>query len=155
MTQNPSFYTYFGKTYRLESTPGGGLTGYLLNPRTGEFDERPEFVREVMWAMASSDISKVSEEKFVQETERARAYELKGSGPVFALYETIDGLYEQASRENRRMEPQESALIQSLRKRTFKMWEDELARRAAGEPPTFRAEPRFPEYKPPEEGDSQ
>ncbi|RSM82283.1 hypothetical protein DL991_05200 [Amycolatopsis sp. WAC 01375] len=155
MIQTPSFYTYFGKTYRIESTPDGGLTGYLLNLRSGEFDEKPEHVREVMWAMASSDISKVSEEKFVQETERARERYLKGSGPVFALYETIDGLYQQARRENRRVEPQESALIRSLRKRTFKMWEDELARRAAGEPPTFRAEPRFPEYKPPEEGDSQ
>ncbi|WP_410647339.1 hypothetical protein [Amycolatopsis sp. cmx-4-54] len=144
MSQTPSFYTYFGKTYRVEPTPDGGLTGFLLDLSTGEFDEKPEHVREVMWAMASSDISKVSEEKFVQETERARAYELKGGGPIFALYETIDGLYAQAKRENRRLEPQESALIQSLRERTFKMWEDELARRAAGEPPTFRAEPRFP-----------
>ncbi|MFC3450333.1 hypothetical protein [Amycolatopsis speibonae] len=155
MIQTPSFYTYFAKTYRIESTPDGGLTGYLLNPRTGEFDEKPEHVREVMWAMASSDISKVTEEKFVQETERARAYELKGAGPIFALYETIDGLYAQAKREDRRLQPQESALIQSLRKRTFKMWEDELARRAAGEPPSFRAEPRFPEYEPPEEGVSE
>ncbi len=155
MIQTPSFYTYFGKTYRVESTPDGGLTGYLLNIRTGEFDEAPEHVREVIWAMASSDISKVPEEKFVQETELARAYELKGDGPIFALYETIDGLYAQAKKEDRRLQPQESALIQALRKRTFKMWEDELARRAAGQPPSFKAEPRFPEYKPPEEGDSQ
>ncbi len=155
MIQTPSFYKYFGKTYRVESTPDGGLTGYLLNPRTGEFDERPEFVREVMWAMASSDISKLPEDKFVQETERVRAYELKGGGPVFALYETIAGLYEQARREDRRVQPQELALIRSLRTRTFKMWEDELARRAAGEPPSFRAEPRFPGYQPPPEGDSR
>lgn len=154
MIQTPSFYKYFGKTYRVESTSDGGLTGYLLNPRTGEFDEKPEHVREVMWAMASSDISKVPEEKFVQETERARAYELKGSGPIFALYETIDGLYAQAKSEDRRLEPQESALIMALRQRTFKMWEDELALRAAGQPPTFRAEPRFPGYTPPAEGDS-
>lgn len=144
MIQTPSFYTYFGKTYRVESTPDGGLTGYLLNLSSGEFDEKPEHVREVLRAMASSDISKVPEERFVQETERARAYELKGDGPIFALYETIDGLYQQAKSENRRVEPQESALIKSLRKRTFKMWEDELARRASGEPPSFRAEPRFP-----------
>jgi hypothetical protein len=152
--QTPSFYKYFGKTYRVDSTPDGGLTGYLLNTRTGEFDEKPEHVQEVIWAMASSDISKVPEERFVQETERARAYELKGAGPIFALYETIDGLYDQAERENRRLEPQESALIKALRKRTYKMWEDELARRAAGQPPSFRVEPRFPEYKP-EEGDSR
>ncbi|MEV6906331.1 hypothetical protein [Amycolatopsis sp. NPDC051071] len=155
MIQTPSFYTYFGKTYRVESTSDGGLTGYLLNVRSGEFDERPEFVREVMWAMASSDISKVPEQKFVQETEFARARYLKGSGPIFALYETIDGLYDQARREDRRVQPQELALIQALRERTFKMWEDELARRAAGEPPSFRAEPRFPGHQPPEEGDSQ
>lgn len=153
MIETPGYFTYYAQTYRVDSTPDGGLTGYLLNTRTGEFDEDPSHVREVLWAMASSDISKVSEEKFVQETELARAYELKGTGPIFALYETIDGLYDQAERENRRLTPQESALIKALRKRTFKMWEDELARRAAGQPPSFRVEPRFPEYKP-EEGDS-
>ncbi|MBB5854071.1 hypothetical protein ACFQ05_12240 [Amycolatopsis umgeniensis] len=151
MIETPAYFTYYAGTYRVDATPDGGLTGYLLNSRTGEFDEKPEHVREVLRAMASSDISKVSEEKFVQETELARAYSLKGEGAVFALYETIDGLYDQADREDRRLEPQELALIQSLRKRTFKLWEDELARRAAGEPPSFRAEPRFPKYEPPAE----
>lgn len=153
MIETPAYFTYYAQTYRVDATPEGGLTGYLLNLRTGEFDEEPSHVREVLRAMASSDISKVSEEKFVQETEFARADRLKGDGPIFALYETIDGLYAQAKKEGRRLAPQESALIQALRKRTFKMWEDELAHRAAGRTPSFRVEPRFPEYKP-EEGDS-
>ncbi|KFU75559.1 hypothetical protein SAMN04489729_4987 [Amycolatopsis lurida] len=155
MIETPAYFTYYAQTYRVDATPDGGLTGYLLNLRTGEFEEDPSHVREVLRAMASSDISKVPEQTFVQETEFARARYLKGEGAVFALYDTIDGLYDQARRENRDMRPQEVALIQSLRKRTFKMWEDELARRAAGEPPSFRAEPRFPAYEPPEEGDSE
>ncbi|WP_414936546.1 hypothetical protein [Amycolatopsis sp. cmx-11-51] len=148
MIETPAYFTYYAQTYRVDATPDGGLTGYLLNLRTGEFEEDPSHVREVLRAMASSDISKVPEQKFVQETELARARYLKGDGPIFALYETIDGLYEQARREERGTQPQEIALIQSLRKRTFEMWAEESARRAAGEPPSFRVEPRFPEYKP-------
>ncbi|SFW53688.1 hypothetical protein [Amycolatopsis australiensis] len=144
--QTPMFFKYYAQTYRVDSTPDGGLMGTILDLDTGFFREDNSHIREVIWSTTESDIQgPFSEDRFVQETERERDYHLTGEGPIFALYETVGGLYAQArKRENRRLEPQEVALVQSIYKRTFKMWEDEAARRAAGEPPTFEARRKHP-----------
>src|SRR5436190_11893040 len=131
------YFKYFAQTYRVDSTPDGGLMGTILNTRNGEFVEDNSHIREVIWATTESDIRTLTEERFVQETEFERNHHLTGDGPIFALYETVNGLYAQARKEERSMEPQESALIRSIYKRTFKMWEEELERRATGEPPSF------------------
>jgi hypothetical protein len=144
--QTPMFYKYYSRTYRIDSTPDGGLVGFLLDLRTGFFVQDSSHIREVIWSTTESNIGgPFAEDRFVQETERERDFHLTGDGPIFALYETVAGLHEQArKRESRRLEPQESALVQSIYQRTFKMWEDEAARRAAGEAPTFEAKPRYP-----------
>ncbi|MDT7804250.1 MAG: hypothetical protein QOI78_7683 [Actinomycetota bacterium] len=141
----PTFYRYYAQTYRIDKVPNGGLAGTLLDLRTGFFVQDGSHIHEVLRATTDSNISgPMSEEKFVQETEFARSRYLTGDGPIFALYETVRGIDDLASKEGRRRTPQETALVQALRKRTFKMWEDEATRRAAGEAPTFEAKPRYP-----------
>jgi hypothetical protein len=134
--KTPAYFVYYAKTYKLESTPDGGLAGYLLNLKTGDFEERNDLIDKVLWA-TTGEIDPVDEASFIDGTEIARAEYLRGDGPIFALYETIEGLHDQAEAEGRRVAKDELALIRSLRRRTFKMWEEEFARRAAGEPPTF------------------
>ncbi|MFD9889604.1 hypothetical protein ACFWY9_09695 [Amycolatopsis sp. NPDC059027] len=143
--RTPMFFKYFAQPYRVDSTPDGGLTGKILDLDTGEFVEDNSHVREAVWATTSSDIRTLTEERFVQETEAARNEWLRGEGAIFALYETVNGLYQLARDEDRPLAAQERALIQSLYRRTFTMWEDEFARRAAGEPPSFPVTSRFPE----------
>jgi hypothetical protein len=144
--QTPMFYRYYAQPYRVDSTPDGGLTATILDLDTGLFTEDPSHIREVIWSTTESNIrGPFDETQFIQETERARNAYLTGEGPIFALYETVQGIHDQArKRESQRLEPQESALVQSIYKRTFKMWEDEASRRAAGEAPTFEAQPRYP-----------
>lgn len=134
--ETPSYFLYFGRTFVIDSTPDGGLAGSLLNWDTGEFEPDHEPIQKVLFATSDSDISALSRERFVQRTERIRR-ELTGDGPIFALYETIDSIHAQAKAENRRVTDEELDLIESIQRRTFAMWEDELARRAAGEPPSF------------------
>jgi hypothetical protein len=144
--QTPMFYKYYAQTYRIDSTSDGGLKGTILNLRTGFFeqDQDSSHILELIWSTTESNIhGPYSEEKFVQETEFERSHYLTGDGPIFALYDTIKGIDDVVRREERRRTPQEVALIQALRKRTFKMWEDEAARRAAGEPPSFTVTSRF------------
>ncbi|MDQ7810042.1 hypothetical protein Q5425_40485 [Amycolatopsis sp. A133] len=142
--RTPRFYKYYAQTYRIDSTPGGGLAGTLLDLRTGFFVPDSSHIREVMRATTDSNIDgPFSEEKFIHETEIERNHFLSGDGPIFALYETINGIDDVAVRENRRRTKQETALVHALQKRTFKMWEDEAARRAAGEPPSFTVTSRF------------
>jgi hypothetical protein len=142
--QPPRFYKYYAQTYRIDPAPNGGLVGTLLDLRTGFFVQDSSHIREVLRATTDSNIrGPFDEERFVQETEFERSHYLTGDGPIFALYETIKGIDDVALREERRRTKQETALIHALRKRTFKMWEDEAARRAAGEPPSFTATSRF------------
>ncbi|MGA6162956.1 hypothetical protein [Amycolatopsis magusensis] len=134
--ETPSYFLYFGRTFVIDSTPDGGLAGSLLNWDTGEFEPDHGPIQKVLFATSDSDISALSRERFVQRTERIRRG-LTGDGPIFALYETIDSIHAQAKAENRRITDEELDLIESIQRRTFAMWEDELARRAAGEPPSF------------------
>ena len=143
--QTPMFYKYYSQTYRIDSTPEGGLKGTILNLRTGFFEEDSSHIRELIWSTTESNIrGPFDEDRFVQETESERSQHLTGDGPIFALYDTMLGIDDVAVREGRRRTKQETALMRALQKRTFKMWEDEAARRAAGEAPTFEAKPRYP-----------
>jgi len=142
--QTPMFYKYYAQTYRIDSTPDGGLKGTILNLRTGFFEEDSSHIRELIWSTTESNIGgPFSEEKFVHETEVERNHYLTGEGPIFALYETINGINGTAFREGRGRTEQETALVRALQKRTFKMWEDEAARIAAGEPPSFTVTSRL------------
>lgn len=137
MVRTPSYYEYYKSTYVIETDSEGDWIGYRLNTETGEFDLDNRPIPEILFATSTSEVASLDYDDFVWTTEEVRG-DLRGDGPVFALYETINAIYEQAAREGRKsITREELALIKSIRRRTFKMWEDEAARRAAGEPPTF------------------
>src|SRR2546423_12468065 len=95
--QTPQFYRYYAQTYRVDSTPEGGLTGTILDLDTGLFKEDNSHIREAIWSTTESDIrGPFDEERFVQETARERNHYLVGAGPIFALYDTGQGLHQKA-----------------------------------------------------------
>jgi hypothetical protein len=143
----PHFYLYYNRTYQLDRLENGNVGGFMLNLWTGGFDKNNRHIDEVLFAMGTPEISKLNENRFVQETEKLREHYLRGDGAVFALYDTIRALYAQALAEDRRITKEEVALVISLRKHTFGMWEDELARQAAGEPPSFTVRPIMPSFE--------
>ena len=132
----PMFFRYHGLTYRVDGTPDGGLTGHLLNLRTGRIDEDASHVHEVLFAMGE-DVTVLDEAGYVELTEIKRSRALRGDGPIFALYDAIQAVYDKAREESRRLEPEEHALLHSMWTRTFALWVQEFARRDAGEPPSF------------------
>ncbi|WP_103353850.1 hypothetical protein [Amycolatopsis sp. CA-128772] len=136
MVQTPSYFEYYNHTYVVESTPDGGLTGRILNWKTGDFEEKPEHVMDVLFDHGP-DVRSLDRERFVRRTEEERHNYLRGDGPIFALYQTIDAIWAATEEEHRKISKEERALIDSIYRRTFKMWEDEFARRAAGEAPAF------------------
>ncbi len=137
MVQTPAYFKYYGSTFVLDTDSEGNWVGHRLNTDTGEFEPDNSPIVEVLLATSTSDVAVLDRDRFIWRTEEERG-RLRGDGPVFALYETIDAMYEQKEREGRKsFTPEERALIRSIRRRTFKMWEEEAARRAAGEPPTF------------------
>ncbi|WP_243789531.1 hypothetical protein [Saccharopolyspora gloriosae] len=131
------YFSYYNKTFFIDIDHEHREKGYLLNLHDGDFDERSDLIAEVVFA-TTEDIHPRSHEAFIVNTEECRADHLRGDGPIFALYETIEGLYEQRKAENRRFPEQERALINTLRPRTFHMWDEEFERRAAGDDATFQ-----------------
>ncbi|RZQ65024.1 hypothetical protein [Amycolatopsis suaedae] len=134
LTRFPMYFEYFARTFRIDETPDGGMVGYLYNWRTGGFDPRTDLIDRVLFDMGHPEISTLSARDFADETERNRMRDLRGDGPIFALYDTIRGVYAQAKAEGRRLTEQEADLAHALRQRTFRMWEEDFARQAAGEP---------------------
>lgn len=131
------YFSYYNKTFFIEKTSDNLERGYLLNLTSGDFDERNDLISEVMFA-TTEDIHPRSHDDFIVSTEEFRAHYLRGDGPIFSLYETIAGIYEQRKAESRRFSEQERALIRTLRHRIFQMWNDEFKRIATGETPTFQ-----------------
>lgn len=133
----PLFFKYFNKTYKLDRRANGNVHGSMLNLHTGAFEDNNQHIDDVLFATSEAEIRTINEDRFVQQTKIERQRYLRGDGPIFAFYDTIKGINDQALAENRKYAPEERALIVTLRKRTFQIWEEEFARRAAGEPPSF------------------
>ncbi|NIH77686.1 WXG100-like domain-containing protein [Amycolatopsis viridis] len=118
----PQYFKCFNKTYRVDRDGDGNLTGYLLNVRTGEFEENGAHLEKVLQDELPSHFRALTEAEFIAETERERAFYLRGAGPVFALYATVDGIRTQAAEAGRALTTQEESFIASVQRRTFGMW---------------------------------
>src|SRR5687767_3864643 len=126
MVRTPAYYEYYKSTYVLTTNLHGARLSYRLNTRTGEFnlDNRP--IPEILLATSTSEVASLDYDDFVWTTEQVRG-RLRGDAPVFALYETINAIYDQAAREGRKsITDEELALIESIRRRTFKMWNNPI-----------------------------
>ncbi|MGW2660324.1 hypothetical protein ACWCW7_05120 [Nocardia tengchongensis] len=139
LKESPSFFRFRNGTIRLEEPEHGTVAGQRLNIRTGAFEPATtEDIDEVLKPGADLDFSELSEERFVRETEEARSTYLRGDGPIFDMYRQVDAIFDRAEQERRRIGPEERDRIADLYRTTFRTWEEEFARRTAGEAPTFR-----------------
>ncbi|OXM74582.1 toxin glutamine deamidase domain-containing protein, partial [Amycolatopsis sp. KNN50.9b] len=123
----PQYFKCFNKTYKVDRDGDGNLTGFLLNVRTGQFEENSAHLEKVLQDELPSNFRALTESEFIAETERERAFYLRGEGPVFALYATVDGMRKQAKEEGRSLTAQEESFIASVQRRTFGMWEAQQA----------------------------
>jgi hypothetical protein len=129
----PSYYEFHTRPVKLLESPAAGMTAWALDWDTGGWVRATHLVDEILFAIGG-DVFKVSPANFVDLVESTRGRFLKGDGPVFALYETIESII--ASAEGRRMTPEELALIRGLRRKTYRMFEEALRQRGdpAAEP---------------------
>ncbi|MFE3255950.1 hypothetical protein ACFXPS_12350 [Nocardia sp. NPDC059091] len=139
LRESPSYFRFRNATIRLEEPAFDQVVGRKLNIDTGAFEPATrEDIDAVFRPGADLDYAALSEEEFVKTTEEFRSHYLSGEGPIFDIYRQIDSMLGQVRQERRRMTPEERETIAALRRNTFRMWEEEFARRAAGEPASFR-----------------
>ncbi|MFD7841570.1 hypothetical protein ACFV4K_01340 [Nocardia sp. NPDC059764] len=138
MNESPSFFRFRNGTIRLEEPEHGNVIGQRLNIRTGAFEPASEEdIDAVLKSGADLDFSALSEERFMRVTEEERSTYLRGDGPIFDMYRQADAIFERAEQERRRLTPEERDRIADLYRTTFRAWDEEFARRSAGEAPTF------------------
>ncbi|MFJ8577096.1 hypothetical protein [Micromonospora sp. NPDC093277] len=125
------YYDYYETPVKIVPTSEGGLAAWRLDRRTGGWRQANDIVGEILFAMGG-DIFVRTPERFVQRTEAERGRYLKGEGPIFALYETVNAIEDVARAEDRPFTPEEAALITGIRRRTFVMFEEQLQQ--AGDP---------------------
>jgi len=124
----PAYYVYYSRPVKFLATPDGGMAAWKLSWETGGWEPADELVDEIIGAVGG-EISPIDRDRFIDLTEDARAELLHGEGPVYALYETVNALIKDALEQGRALTAEEKALVTGIRRRTYAMFEAELARR--------------------------
>ena len=136
MINLPRYYDYNMNSFKIVEAPGGGLRGYILDSHTGKFRVANSLLRKVLFSMGE-DISPSSESEFIELTEENRSHYLTGTGPIFAIYKTIDDWFNQRDSLDEVTWRNKREFISELRRKTFEVWEEEFAHQATGKPPSF------------------
>ncbi len=101
--------------------PDGGLAVLKMNYDTGAFEFDASLLERIQYAR--DGVETVSADEFVQYVEGIRARRLSGDGPVYALYQLVNGIEEVARDEGRELTPDEEALIAELRRKSHALFQ--------------------------------
>jgi len=125
----PRYYKYYARPVKFLPAPDGEMTAWQLSLETGGWEPAGEALVDEIVGAVGGDITRIDRDRFIDLTEANRGRLVRGDGPVFALYATVEGIIADAMRDHHDLNPQEKALVQGIRKRTYPMFEAELARR--------------------------
>jgi hypothetical protein len=125
----PAYYEYYTRPVKLEETPDGRMRAWALDWETGGWVLANDLIFKIVSAAPSDEVFRLTPDDFVDAVEFERGRRLNGDGPVFALYETVKAIGAVADSEGRRLTLDEIALMKGLRRRTYRMFEEELQRR--------------------------
>ncbi len=133
--QGPMYFLVRGRPVKLLSGVAGRPTMWWLDLTTGSWVQEPDLVRRLAEADRTDEPEPLTPDQFVDVVEAIRT-RLTGEGDVYALYETAASIYAMADVEQRRLTPDEMALLRGLRRQTYRMFEEDLARQGnpAAEP---------------------
>jgi len=115
---NARFYIVGNLPVYVEPSSDGNMIIRKLDINTGFFIEGSEFI-----VMLHSDANGVSEDAFIQHTERLRRERFKGRATVFTLYEMLNNLEFMAAAQKRVLTEAEQKLIAIAQRKTFQLFE--------------------------------
>ncbi|MFF0654381.1 hypothetical protein [Micromonospora tulbaghiae] len=123
----PAYFEHYDTPVKLVATPDGGYAAWKLDRSTGGWRSADDLVDDVIGGVGG-EIYVRSADAFVQHVEQLRGRYLRGEGEIFALYEKVRAVNEQAVAEKRNYTAEEAALVKDIRRRTFVMFEEKLQR---------------------------
>jgi hypothetical protein len=129
MTQpEPMYFVFRRRPVKLLPGTVGPPVLWWLDLTTGAWVQEPDLVRGLAEAKFTDEPEPLTPDQFVDVVEAIRS-RLTGEGDVHALYETASDIYAMAELEQRRLTPDEMAVLRGLRRQTYRMFEEDLARR--------------------------
>lgn len=117
---NARFYIVGDLPIQLQTSSDGSLSIRKLDTNTGFFVDASELIGNVM---ATPEANCVSEDVFIQHTERLRRERFKGRATVFTLYEMLNNLEFMAAAQKRVLTEAEQKLIAIAQRKTFQLFE--------------------------------
>ena len=117
---NARFYIVGDLPIQLQTSSDGRLIIRKLDMNSGFFIDGSEFFGN---STATSDANCVSEDVFIQHTERLRRERFKGRATVFTLYEMLNNLEFMAAAQKRVLTAAEEKLIAIAQRKTFQLFE--------------------------------
>jgi hypothetical protein len=117
------YYIVGDRPVKFVPLPEGGLSIRKMNWQTGIFEYGIEYLARA--SSSDSDVDHVSEQEFIQHVEKIRARRLKGEGPIFALYQTMNAMVDTAKAQGRQLTGEERELVAELRRQTYEMFQNE------------------------------
>ncbi|MBE1533359.1 hypothetical protein [Actinomadura algeriensis] len=124
-TAYPEYYLYEEIPVVFIEPTEGGLDCLALSNTTGAFDRDMRFVHKIRFG-TTADILQLDRVSFIQQVETYRGEHLRGEGPAFALYETIEALEADARRQRRPLSDAEATLVRTLRLESHELFEKSL-----------------------------
>ena len=95
-----AFFSYYETPVKLVADEAGEIIGWRLSRSTGGWKRADDLVRKIL-LVGGDEIEELSRDEFIEYTEHDRGRYLRGTGPIFALYETVGAIVEQADLERR------------------------------------------------------
>lgn len=126
--QVPMYFLFRRRPVKLLPDDQGRPTMWWLDLTTGSWVQEPDLMRQLAEADRIEEPEPLTAEQFVDVVEAVRT-RLTGAGDVYALYATASAIYAMAELDQRRLTPDEMALLRGLRRQTYRMFEEDLARR--------------------------
>ncbi|MFD0902522.1 hypothetical protein [Actinomadura sediminis] len=124
-TRHPEYYLYEDIPVIFIEPADGGLDCLALSDTNGAFERDMQFAHKTRFG-TTADIRELDRAEFIQYVEKYRAEHLRGSGPAFALYETIEALKANARNQRRVLSDAEAALVRTLRSESHELFERSL-----------------------------
>jgi len=125
----PRYFAFYQFPTKVVPRPDGRPTVWRFSVDTGGWDREQDALIEIE-SNSRAEVSRLDKDGFIQLTESFRSQYVQDVPPAIkALYETVEAILDQARAERRRLTAEENAMVTGLRRRTYAMFERELANR--------------------------
>jgi hypothetical protein len=117
------YYIVGARTVQWIPLEDGGLRILKLDWDTGGFIGGVDYLPKVMFG--KDEVEEVSEDEFIQQTERIRRKLFKGDNAVFTLYMLLDTIEATAKQQARFLTVEERRIIAITQRKTYALFEKE------------------------------